>query len=266
MSKAFANFGGTTSFSRTLVDFVPFVTLPDGSYAYPLVRKPMKTMHQYSDQMVLRTSAGDFPLNEYCLNTRDREFRVLHVNTLLSLDEESSYLLNPEDRLPYGTTLWAAAIALAHELVDRDGFRGTAVLELGAGTGLPGIVASANGARVVQTDSNKVAMSLARRNALRNRVESVEQRIVEWSKWNDRDRYDWIVGSDILYSAEMHPHLTHIFESNLVPGGKVLISDPFRATSLRLLEALERSGWTITISKWSVGEEASPRALSECSN
>ena len=37
-------------------------------------------------------------------------------------------------------------------------------------------------------------------------------------------------------------------------GGRVLLSDPFRAPSLRLLEALEAGGWRITMTKWSIGE------------
>jgi hypothetical protein len=59
----------------------------------------------------------------------------------------------------------------------------------------------------------------------------------------------------------MHPHLRRIFEFNLAPGGKVLLSDPFRAVSLRLLEALEADGWSIALSKWNVGEEATPRPI-----
>jgi hypothetical protein len=59
----------------------------------------------------------------------------------------------------------------------------------------------------------------------------------------------------------MHPHLRRIFETNLAPGGRVLLSDPFRAVSLRLLEVLEAQGWGIMLSKWKVGEEAAPRPI-----
>jgi hypothetical protein len=59
----------------------------------------------------------------------------------------------------------------------------------------------------------------------------------------------------------MQPHLRRILETNLAPGGRVPLSDPFRAVSLRLLEALEGDGWRVTLSKWGVGEEATPRTV-----
>jgi methyltransferase-like protein 23 len=55
--------------------------------------------------------------------------------------------------------------------------------------------------------------------------------------------------------------LRRIFEVNLAPGGRVMLSDPFRATSFRLLEALEAEGWTISFNKWELGEEATRRLV-----
>ena len=56
----------------------------------------------------------------------------------------------------------------------------------------------------------------------------------------------------------MHGHLTRIFESNLAPGGRVLLADLFRKASLAFLESLEGQGWTVSIAKWTVGEESEP--------
>ncbi len=114
---------------------------------------------------------------------------------------------------------------------------------------------------MVQTDGQDLALSVCKRNGESNGVQTIEYRLVDWTDWNDSGRYEWILGSDILYSETMHPHLRRIFESNLAPGGRVLLSDPFREVSFRLLEAMEEHGWTIAVSKWSVGEEASPRAI-----
>jgi predicted nicotinamide N-methyase len=220
-------------------------------------------MHKPNEQPgSLHTSAGEFPLHEYRLRAAGREWTILHTGAVLTLADEERFFRELRDRLPYGVALWPAAIALAHEVASRaESFHGRRVLELGAGTGLPGIVAAAFGARVVQTDYLELALSICRRNGERNRIQSIEYRLADWTHWRDDERYPWIIGSDILYGETLHPHLRRIFESNLAPGGRALIADPFRGVSLRLLEELEAIGWMISMSKWSVGEEAAPRAI-----
>jgi predicted nicotinamide N-methyase len=186
----------------------------------------------------------------------------LHVAAVLSQAEESHFLRELRERLPYGVTLWASAIALAHEIASRtDFFRGKQVLELGAGTGLPGIVAASQGAQVLQTDRSELAMSVSKRNIELNKVQALEQRLVDWTDWNDDKRYDWIIGSDILYAEEVHAHLRKIFEINLAPNGRILLSDPFRQPSINFLESLESDGWTITMSKWNIGEASAKRPI-----
>ena len=220
-------------------------------------------MHARDDrQSSLHTSAGEFPLHEYQLRAAGREWTILHTNAVLSQADEAHFLRELRSQLPYGVVLWPAAIALAHEVASRaEAFRARRVLELGAGTGLPGIVAASLGGRVVQTDQHELAMSICKRNGERNGVRAIEYRLADWTTWNDTTHYDWILGSDILYGETMHSHLRRIFETNLAHGGRVLLADPFRAVSLRLLEAMEGDGWTISVSKWSVGEEAAPRAI-----
>lgn len=214
------------------------------------------------DPTVLKCAGGEFPLNEYRLRLGGREWSILHAGSVISREDESRFLGELKGRLPYGVALWPASIALAHDLASREvDLRGKAVLELGAGTGLPGIVAATLGARVVQTDRDELAMAACRRNCERNGVRTIEHRMADWARWDDAGRYDWIVGSDILYGEEMQPHLRRVFETNLAAGGRVLLSDPFREVSLRLLEAMEADGWAVTLSKWGVGEEASPRPV-----
>lgn len=215
-----------------------------------------------AEAQVLRTTAGDFPLQQYHLRIGDRGWSLLHTDAILTYEDEVRYLEGPEERRPYGVVLWPAAIALAHDIAGRpEEFTGRTVLELGAGTGLPGIVAASAGARVVQTDRLQLPLGVCQRNGTRNGVAGIEYRLADWTEWDSSEQHDWILGSDILYSERLHPHLLHIFRSNLATGGRVLLADPFRAGSLPLLEALEAAGWGVVLTKWNIGEESTPRPI-----
>ena len=208
---------------------------------------------------VLSTTAGDLPLAEYRLSFGRQTWTILHTDAILSHEDEERFLCGDQPRLPYGIVLWPAAIALTHELAARP-LRGMRVLELGAGTGLPGIVAAALGAHVVQTDRNAAALVVCRRNAERNGV-VLEQRAADWTAWRETGTYDLIVGADILYADSVHAQLRQIFDTNLAPGGRLLLSDPFRAASFGLLEAMAADGWNVSFNKWTVGVVPPPRPI-----
>ena len=70
-------------------------------------------------QPLLSTSIGDFPLSECRVAVGGKELSVLHTAAVLSLDEETQFLNDPDRRAPYGVVLWPAAIALAHEIATR---------------------------------------------------------------------------------------------------------------------------------------------------
>jgi predicted nicotinamide N-methyase len=215
-----------------------------------------------AERSVGDSGTGSLPLQVCRIRLAGREWSLLHSDAVLSFTEEQHYLSEGRATTPYGLVLWPSAMALAHEIASRaDAFRGTRVLELGAGTGLPGIIAASFGAHVVQTDRQELAMAMCRQNGERNGVRSIDYRLTDWLAWDDAAHYDWIIGADILYADTSHEALTRIFERNLAPGGRVLVADPFRKISLRLLETLEASGWTISMSKWSVGEDAEPRNI-----
>lgn len=210
----------------------------------------------------LRTSIGEIPLHEYRLALGGRSWSFLHTGAVVTLEDEQRFLRREQERLPYGVMLWPASIALAHEVVERaSALAGKRVLELGAGTGVPGIVAASLGARVLQTDRNEVALHVCAMNAERNRVSGIELRSADWETFTSEQPFDVILGSDVLYATNMHARLRAICEAHLAPGGTVLFSDPFREQSLPVLEAMQAGGWRVTLAKWSIEVESGTRTI-----
>lgn len=209
----------------------------------------------------LGTPAGDFRLMEYRFRSGGREWTIRHVGLVLTEDDETRAIVRKTNRVPYGVSLWPSSIALAREVAGRaEDFRGRRALELGAGTGLPGIVAAALGASVVQTDNEELVLHLARRNAGSNDV-AIEHRRADWESWDDPARYDWILGADVLYGDSLRPRLRRIFEGNLAPAGRVLLADPDRPGSRGFMKSLEADGWRVAYFASDVGEGEASRPV-----
>jgi len=210
----------------------------------------------------LQTSIGEIALHEYRLPLGERLWSFLHTGAVLTLADEQRYLRDEDDRMPYGVMLWPSSIALAHEVLARAAsLAGQRVLELGAGTGVPGIVAASRGAQVLQTDHNEVALHVCAMNAERNRETGIERQLAEWETFASESRFDVLLGSDVLYATHMHARLREICERSLAPGGRVLFSDPLRAQSLPMLEAMQADGWCVGFTKWTVTVEHGQRSI-----
>jgi len=167
---------------------------------------------------------------------RWRMWCVKSQEHLLSLSEN---FVHP----PYGLLLWESAVALAEHMVEvPETVAHKRVLELGAGVGLPGLVARTLGAQVWQTDQLNEALALAALNAHENEVAGVHQFPGDWANWVDEGRYDVILGADILYETAAHAALAAIIDTRLTPDGRMVFADPGRPQAMEFLGKMEDVG------------------------
>ena len=188
--------------------------------------------------------ARQLPLETTGLTIDNRTWQITCVRSRAGLAADAEHL---EHDL-YGFLLWESAVGLAHHVTDQGKpIQGKQVLELGAGVGLPGLVARSLGATVRQTDYQADALLLAQWNAQQNGIEGIETFLADWRTWRHPPRYDLILGADILYDATLHFYLEAIFRKNLLPGGRLCLSDPGRPQALDFAVQLEAHGWRIDL-------------------
>ena len=150
------------------------------------------------------------------------------------IDEEA---FDEEEFLPYWAELWPSGVALAQHVAGLD-LRGSRVLELGCGLGLPSLAAAAGGADVLATDWAEDAVVLLRRNAGRNGlVLRAEQ--VRWDEAEPLVReapWALVLGADLLYESRNADQL-----AALLPrlGGEVLLAEPGRPYARSFLERMD---------------------------
>jgi predicted nicotinamide N-methyase len=147
------------------------------------------------------------------------------------IDEEA---FDDEEFLPYWAELWPSGVALAAAVGVLE-LRGSRVLELGAGLGLPSLAAALRGADVLATDWADDAVELLRLNAGRNRVGLRAER-VRWdepSSLVDEAPWSLVLGADLLYEERNADQLLELLPRL---GADVLLADPGRPFAKGFLE------------------------------
>ena len=138
-----------------------------------------------------------------------------------------SRLVTPDDAAPYWAYQWAGGLALAlHLIAHPELVAGKRVLDLGAGSGLVGIVAARAGAMAsaAEIDANgRAAIGL---NAAAN---SVALPLVEVDIAGEAPPdFDIILGGDVFYLEEVARAMLPFLQRCAAAGITVLIGDPGR--------------------------------------
>jgi predicted nicotinamide N-methyase len=140
---------------------------------------------------------------------------------------------------------WPAAFGLAEYLVHELGVKDGAVLELGCGTAVVGVVAAAAGARVLCTDYDEIALCVARHNLLHNGLRGARLSLLDWYAGEVGEQFPLVVGSEITYHNVAFEPLLGVLQRSVAPGGTVVLSDIFRKQTDAFLDLARGRGWRV---------------------
>ena len=168
-----------------------------------------------------------------------------------------SRLADPEDDdppAPYWAYQWAGGLALAHHFVAHPQVvEGKRVLDLGAGSGLVGIVAAKAGAIISAAEIDPNGRAAIALNAAAN---AVVVALIEVDILGEvPGGFDLIAAGDVFYNAEVGRLMLPFLERCAAAGIDVLIGDPDRRDLP--MAALER------IASYAVGDVGDARDKSE---
>jgi 2-polyprenyl-3-methyl-5-hydroxy-6-metoxy-1,4-benzoquinol methylase len=121
---------------------------------------------------------------------------------------------------------------------------GRSVLDLGCGMGLTGTVCAALGANVLFADLETSPLLFARLNSL-PWAARVRARRLNWQTDRLGERFDLIVGADILYERNQWEFLDAFWRLHLAPGGELVLGEPGRQSGDTFLEWAPARGWAL---------------------
>lgn len=130
---------------------------------------------------------------------------------------------------PYWSKVWPAAIGLSNFLLRHPQLtQNKNVIEIGAGLGLPSLIAARNAASVLCTDVVPEAVEAVRQSATQNGFENLEAAVMDWQQLSGDLETDVLLLSDVNYEPQAFAHLRKMIEVFLKKRNVIVLSTPQR--------------------------------------
>lgn len=182
----------------------------------------------------------------------------LTIESLANLDETIDALFDflrqtgseslLEELCPYFGVVWPSARALSEYLVSQgDHLKGCRLLEVGCGLAIPSLAAAKQGAMVTATDFHPEVFRFLQRNQEINGVNVLNYLHLDWQRTAlsevFSEKFDWVIGSDILYERQQPPLVAQVMSECLAQGGKAVLADPGRPYLQAFADEMTRRGF-----------------------
>jgi predicted nicotinamide N-methyase len=168
--------------------------------------------------------------------------------------------------LPYWAELWDSALAMGEFLTSSPrplvSVSPCRVLDLGCGMGFTGMIAASLGHRVTFADLEPPALLFAKLNSLRHDP-TARVRQLNWETARLDQRFDLILGADILYERAQWEHLERFWRDHLARDGRLLLGEPGRKTGDEFPAWIVQRAWKIAFHEQSVATRSKAVRLFE---
>jgi predicted nicotinamide N-methyase len=232
---------GCAKASRTISDYDRNVTRPDNTERRNSL---LHRIHRRFQTVTETIRVGDLELEFTRIADPDRVLDEVaereDLRERLGERREGDQL-----HLPYWAELWESALGIGKFLQRRWKRQKLNVLDLGCGMGLAGTVAAALGCNVTFADLEPEALLFARLNSLPD-SDRVRTHRLNWRTDRLTEKFDLIIGADIIYERAQWEHLDTFWKAHLERGGTIILGEPGRQTGETFLPWIRERGWRTT--------------------
>ncbi len=206
---------------------------------------------------LLRKIRKDYNVAFEPFRTRGVEIQLLKVQDLECVLKGRDPFKNVSE-FPFWIKLWESAMVLADVVATLPLTAGPRLLELGAGTGAPGLVAAAKGFQVTLSDYEPRILDFQRVSAAASGLQA-DFCFIDWTKPPTLQPFDTIIGAEILFREDLLAPLLLLFDKLLKPGGTIYLSHDLRRKTLYSFLEQAESTYTIKSKKieLTAGDECS---------
>ena len=140
--------------------------------------------------------------------------------------------------------VWPAGLFLA-ELMATFPCKGKRILEVGCGLAMASLVLQRRDADVSSTDQHPLADAFLQSNIDLNNLTAIPFQGGSWDECNlAMEKFDLIIGSDLLYEAAQLTLLAAFIERHANPTAEVIIVDPGRGNHGKFNQAMKEQGFS----------------------
>ena len=204
-----------------------------------------KIMQEKEANKQLAALEGQFGFTRESHRIGEREITIAQVDRVDDMIREHyPGAVTTHGDAPVWMITWPAAFGLAEYLLLNQSVAGMRVLELGCGTGAPGVALAMAGARVVSTDNDHLALAMARYNAQLNGCHTHETSFLDWYRPQVQGCFDLVVGSEVVYFEKSFTPLVSVLKQYTAPKGSIILSDQWRPQVELFLKLCTEEGFT----------------------